>query len=112
MFDSNYPSNKKRGFEDTTYLHTAERSNYLDRTPTRKDYLSPSKRAQDRLSEARRSIDEAIEEMSAKRSANHEAIDEARSVNQEIISSLSSCNPAKNLQYSYEQRNRTADRTR
>lgn len=53
MFDSNYPSNKKRTFEDTTYLHTAERSNYRepDRTPTRQDsYLSPSKRAQLRLS--------------------------------------------------------------
>lgn len=48
MFDSNYPSNKKRTFEDITYLHTAERSNYreLDRTPIRGDsYLSPSKRA-------------------------------------------------------------------
>lgn len=61
MFDSNYPSNKKRStFEDTTYLHTAERSNYreLDRTPTRQDsFPSPTKRAQQRLSEARKSID-------------------------------------------------------
>lgn len=34
MYDSNYPSNKKRGgyFQDTTYLPTAEKSQYRSQT--------------------------------------------------------------------------------
>lgn len=51
--------------------------------------------------------------MSAKRRANHDAIEEVRMVNQEIFSSFSSNPPAKAYPYpSSEQKNRTADRTR
>jgi hypothetical protein len=43
---------------------------------------------------------------------NREALQEVRSVNQEVASSLSSFNPAKSQHFAYEQKNRTADRTR
>jgi hypothetical protein len=63
MFDSNYPSNKKRNthFEDTTYLPTAERSHYLERTPNRQQQLtSPLNHSNNKVASLQRSIEEVI----------------------------------------------------
>jgi predicted transglutaminase-like cysteine proteinase len=115
MYDSNYPSNKKRSsnIDDTTYLPTAERSPYhesfLNRTPNRSQ-PSSIPNPNDRLSETRRSIDEIIQQVSAKKSLNQEAIEEVRNVNQEIATSLHNYNPVRSSHQ--EQRNRTAEHHR
>lgn len=81
----------------------------MNRTPNR-SHPSSIPVPHDRLSETRRSIDEIIQQVSAKKSLNQEAIEEVRHVNQEIIGSLGNYNPAKSAHQ--EQGNRTAEHRR
>ena len=79
-----YTSTKKRGYgyhDDTTYVPSAEKTDfqdvtqtYIDRTPDRKEYVS-SRKASSRFSEAQRSIDDVIEMVSEKKRVNEEAIE-------------------------------------
>lgn len=107
MYDNpSFQSVKKTNYyhDETQYLPTAEKTNikdysqeFIERTPKKIDFASPSR--SNRLSDAKRSIDEVIKLVSNKKSLNDEAIMEVRHVNNEIINSLSSINPAKTSQF-------------
>ena len=117
MHDHPYTSNKKKGYshqDDTTYIHTAVKTDahdvtqtYIDRTPERPAYTSARKSNQ-RFSEAQRNIDDVIEMVSEKKRLNQEALEEVKHTNQEIVSHFSVQAPQRQS-FSSTRNNRTAE---